>query len=58
MQSYVESSAGLDNCITEAYVLNSDKNSMKLWKLINSITGKVRNKHDIIDRITVETYML
>ena len=30
------------------------QNSKKLWKLINSITGKVRNKHDIIDRITVD----
>ena len=29
-------------------------NSTKLWKLKNSITGKIQNKHDIIDCITVD----
>ena len=30
------------------------QNSTKLWKLINSISGKLQNKHDLIECLTVD----
>ena len=29
-------------------------NSTKLWKLINSISGKLQNKHDLIECLTID----
>ena len=33
-------------------------NSKKLWNLVNSITGKTRNKHDVIDSLKVDSVCL